>query len=277
MKYFFRIFSLLSIFLITGNVFAESDYLYRQRVNWVKLDKADSDNVPLSDLKHPYTISVDQMEAMLLSIKIDKKYLLKKGVDSLDVFNAWEARKYASLFVDALAKANNDQVVNFSVVHKRPTFILRNDRLTMGNVFAASDGVHFQFTKLFAPLEGDYEASAEINKAFRKAKTIRVSLAAGEGQVLSYTNQYELIMNPSYNFASSVQVQEMLKQADDENQMKSASKRGKGDLVDNQATVAPSSNKSATERLKELDALKTQKLISEGEYQQLRKKILSEL
>jgi hypothetical protein len=72
----------------------------------------------------------------------------------------------APLFVEALSKVTNDQVVNFSVVHKRPTFIIRNDRLTLGNIFVASDGIHFQFTKLFAVLEGDYEASAEINKAF---------------------------------------------------------------------------------------------------------------
>lgn len=258
------------------SVLASSDYIYRQRVNWVKLEKANGNKIPLSDLRHPTnSITVDQMEAMLLSIKINKNYLIKSGMSSLEIFNTFEARKYAPLIVEALSKASSDQVVNFSIVHKRPMFILRNDLLTMGNVFVAADGVHFQFTKLFAQLQGDYQASTEINKAFRKAKTSRVALEAGEGQVLSYTDPYEVIMSTSHNFASGVRERDLMRQREDADSMRPASKRGKRDLESSES--GGSYAKSPTERLKELDGLKAQKLVTEAEYQQLRKKILSEL
>src|SRR3989338_9893181 len=169
----FSVFLFLSLaFLLSGFALADADYVYRQRINWVKIDKASPKSVPLGSLKHPYTaLTVEQMEGMLLSIKISKRYVLKKEIDSADVFNSYEARKYAPFIVEALAKATPDQVVNFSIIHKRPFFILRNDRLTMGNVWAADDGIHFQFAKLFAKITGDYEASAQMDRAVRNAKS----------------------------------------------------------------------------------------------------------
>lgn len=265
---------------------AKTDYIYRQRVNWVKIDKADPKEIPLSDLRHPSTVIEDnQMEAMLLSIKISKKHLLKKEVDSIDVFNTFEARKYSSYLVNALARVGSEEVVNFSIVHKRPLFILRNDRLTMGNLFVAGDGVHFQFTKLFAKLSGDYEASANMDKMVRKAKTIRVSLEANEGQVLSYASATEIILSPTYDFIKNVQIEQAHREEEDAEAMKtkSARKDSKEEIVSSSNNSAPpvissqTASGDAPSRLRKLEDLKKQKLISDQEYQDLRKKILSEL
>ena len=211
----------LLVFLQSGLVLADAEYVYRQRINWVKIDKASPKNVPLGSLRHPYaTMTVEQMEGMLLSIKISKRYLLKKEVDSVDVFNSFEARKYAPFIVEALAKATPDQVVNFSIIHKRPFFILRNDRLTMGNVWAADDGIHFQFAKIFAKMIGDYEASGHMDKAIRNARSLHVTLDANEGQQLSYASATEVILDPNYDFARQAYTEQQEEQRAEEEEMK---------------------------------------------------------
>ncbi len=286
---FMKLFSLkrfsfvLIILLVSSfSVWAASgEYIYRQRVNWVKLSEANQKDLPPGELTHPYTsITVEQMEAMLLSVKISQKYVLKKEVDTSDVFSTWEAHKYAPMIVEALAKATPDQVVNFSIVHKRPFFILRNDRLSMANVFVASDGLHIQFSKIFAQLSGDYEASAHMEKALRDAKTLRVSLAAQAGQVLSYTSPTELILDPNYDFVAHVQKEQNEQEASDEQEMKGAEKKEKKSATKKEETSVasvPSEGESATDRLKQLEDLKRQKLITDQEYTTLRQKILSDL
>ncbi|MBI2338847.1 MAG: SHOCT domain-containing protein [Deltaproteobacteria bacterium] len=279
-------------FALPGLARADAEYIYRQRINWVKLDRASPKDVPLGSLKHPYTgLTVEQMEGMLLSVKISKRFLLKKEIDSADVFNSYEAKKYAPFIVEALAKATPDQVAHFSIIHKRPFFILRNDRLTMGNVWAADDGIHFQFQKLFAKITGDYEASAQMDKAIRNAKSLRVTLEAGEGQQLSYASATEIILDPGYDFvAQAYREQEEDRLAEEEEMKgKKAKKEAKKKKEESQdLSPAPTASRAAKNapssasgdvaaRLRRLDALKKEKLITEQEYQQKRKEILSEI
>src|SRR3990167_4508218 len=170
MKQFFAV--LLCLVLLPSFASAGSTFIYRNRANWVKIDKASPKKMPLGHIMHPATnIPEEQMEAMLISVKIAKRYVLKKEVYSADVFDSWEARKFASYIVQALAQADADHVVNFSIIHKRPTFILRNDYISMGNIWVSEDGVHIQFDKLFSKITGDYEASASMDKLIRGAKT----------------------------------------------------------------------------------------------------------
>ncbi len=260
------------------------NYIYRQKANWVVIEKASSKEVPLGSFKHPVnSINVNEMEAMMLSIKIDRKYLLKKEIETVDVFNSFEARKFAAFFVEALAKLDNDSVVNFAIIHKRPIFILQNDRISTGNLWVSDDGVHFQFSKLFAKIEGDYESSVNMDKSLRKAKTTRVSLAATPGQKLSYNSPTEIILEPTHDFIS----QTTAERADDqvaENQVLKGSK-SRGNVSDDAAessirTARPVASKpsgSVADRLKQLDNLKAQKLVTDAEYQKLRQKILSDI
>lgn len=275
-------------FLASTDLMASSgDYIYRQRINWVKLQDASSKEFSAGELKHPSTsITTTQMEAMLLSIKISKKYVLSKQVDAVDVFSEWEAHKYAPMIVEALAKATPDQTVNFSIVHKRPFFILRNDRLSMANVFVASDGVHFQFIKIFAQLNGDYEASAHMDKAIRDAKSLRITLEAHAGQVLSYDSPTELTMDPGHDFVTGVKKEQAEEAAEDQENMKGKKSRVNhpskktADIASPPSVspaVVPEVAGTVSERLKQLEDIKHQKLITEQEYTTLRQKILSNL
>lgn len=274
---------LVLIYAVTS--VAASNYIYRKRVNWVKTIKANPKDVPLGALHHPYTkITAEQMEAMLLSIKIAKKYMLKKELKTIDVFNSWEARKFAPYLVEALSKVDPDRVVHFSIVNKRPVFILRNDRLTMGNLWVAEDGVHFQFKKLFAKLTGDYESSGEMDKLIRKAKTLRVTLDAHDGQKLSYESPTEIILDPQYNFIDQVYKEREAERLAEEEYMKGKGKKKKKKSKGSYQQANNSSSSSddaqrgdAAERLRKLENLKKEKLISDQEYKTLREKILSEI
>ncbi|EKD42119.1 MAG: hypothetical protein ACD_73C00321G0005 [uncultured bacterium] len=280
------VFFIIIVLFISASAFAKDEYIYRQRVNWVKLEQGNSSIVALSSIKHPdRNITADQMEAMLLTIKISKKYVIKKDVESADVFNSWEARKFAAYFVEALAKASADQVVNFAIIHKRPTFIIQNDRLTMGYLWAADDGVHLYFTKLFAKIDGDYQASAHIDKAIRRAKSLNITLEANAGQKLSYNSPLEIIMDPNYDFMTQTANDRLAaKQAEDE-EMRGSSRNNLPPPVNEEGKAQKSApvgrptttSTNAADRLKQLDQLKAQKLITEAEYQKLRQKILSEL
>ncbi|HBF13756.1 MAG TPA: hypothetical protein DDW49_10315 [Deltaproteobacteria bacterium] len=277
MKQFFAV--LLCLVLLPSFASADSTFIYRNRANWVKIDKASPKKVPLGHIMHPANITEEQMEAMLTSVKIAKRYVLKKEVYSADVFDSWEARKFASYIVQALGQADADHVVNFSIIHKRPTFILRNDFISMGNIWVSEDGMHIQFDKLFAKITGDYEASANMDKLIREAKTARVTLEAQEGQMLAYDNAQELVLNPTYDFVAKAQLVRQQRRQEEEAYLRSGSKKKikhEQDIGVSESTASVA-EKSVAERLKELDQLKAQKLVTEAEYQQLRKKILQDI
>src|SRR3989338_494072 len=108
MKQFFAV--LLCLVLLPSFASADSTFIYSNRANWVKIDKASPKKVPLGHIMHPANITEEQMEAMLTSVKIAKRYVLKKEVYSADVFDSWEARKFASYIVQALGQADADHV-----------------------------------------------------------------------------------------------------------------------------------------------------------------------
>ena len=284
-KNLFSLICALFIVLLALPATAGSTYLYRQRVNWVKIAKASPKEVPLGSLKHPYTgISEEQMEAMLLSVKLSKKYLLKHDVETVDVFNSWEARKLAPYLVDGLRQVDADHVINFAIIHKRPLFILQNDHLSIANLWAGEDGIHFRFSKLFAKIEGDYLASANTDKSVRKAKSMRVSLDAGPGQKLAYESPMEIILDPGFDFVSQVAVNNAEDKVEEDKLLQG--KPSKANPVVPQpakkpvAVAAPASEAEPQDmeaRLRKLDELKEKKLITNSEYQKLRQKILQEI
>ena len=290
--------------------FADSKYLYRQRLNWVKVDDAPPKLLGKEPILHPLTtVSAEEVEAMLLSVSINKKHLLKKEVETTDVFNSWEARRLSPSMAQALSEIGPDQVVAFSVIHKRPLFILANDRLSMGFIWVTSEGIHLRFTKLFAKIAGDYEASANVDKSIRRAKTMRVTLEAHEGQKLSYESLTEVIFDPQFDFATQVAARDEQRRLEEEELLKVSPKGRKGarreappppPIAPPQSEPKGASPKPATarkvepprsqpvepsaersggvaERLRKLDQLKKEKLISNEEYESLRKKILSEI
>lgn len=257
-----------------------SDYVYRSRANWVKLIKLSTKQLAGQTLNHPYQqVTVDQMTAMLQSLHMNKKKLFKKEeFKTSEIFSPIEARKYAPLLVKALEKASPNEVVNMAVVHRRPYFVLRNDFISILNVFAGQDGVHFYFSKLFARLDGDYQQASNVDKSIRKAKSIRVSLDAREGQILT-PNGNELILNPTHNYGDA--------QAFAATEYTPAPKNVAGSVPSKKmakktnATLKPEPTQggaySVKTRLQQLESLKAANLISTSEYKRKRSEILNQL
>ena len=264
MKKYLTVFALLILCCTVAQTgFATKYYLYRSRANWVKLVKLSNKQLAGESLQHPYNkLNPAQMEAMLLSLNLNKNSAFKKEITTSEIFSIDEAKKFAPYIIDALSQAAANQVVNVAIVHKRPKSILQNDHFSMINIFVSDDGVHFYFTKLFAKLGSDYQQASKMDEAISKAKSLRVSLAASEGQKLAFGDADELIIDPNYDFINNTH-----RLVPAETEYKPTGK--KTQVAKN---TAPEADTAA--RLKKLDELKKQKLITDAEYAQKRKEIL---
>lgn len=258
------------------------NYLYRSRASWVKLEKLGKKELAGQTLSHPAAhLTTATMEAMLMSLQMQKGQIFKKELNTTQVFNDLEAKKFAPYIVEALAQATPYQVVNISVIHKRPYFILRNDYVSNVSIFVTEKGVHFYFNKLFARLEGDYQQASNIDEALNNAKSIRVDLAAGPGQQLTMNDGKEIVLAAGFDFATGVAALKQQQADEDSEALKAKSerkqKKSKTDDVAVTSTTTSSSSTSIADRLRALDDLKKQKLITETEYQQKKKEILQNL
>ena len=263
------ILSLMVLSLQPASVFAKSDYLYRNRLNWVKLDELSKKQLAGVELLHPNkTISESQMQAMLKSVQMNKGAAFQSDVKTTEVFDNDEATKFAPLIIQALATAQPNEVVSVSLVNKRPSAIVRDDHLTMLNIFVTTEGIHFYFGKLFAKLEGDYMEVSKMDETIRRAKDMRITLASVEGQRLSFGEVNELILDPKYDFVNNV--------AGDQAQPAMATTgTKKATTVSTAAT--PTETTSIEERLQNLENLKQKGLISDKEYKAKKNEILNEI
>lgn len=273
LKIFASIFFVLTLILPVTTVLAKSKtYLYRSRANWVKLVDLKKKQIGDTILLHPNTdISVESMENMLLSVTLNRSAMFSKEVKEIGVFSVEEAKKYASFIVQALRRASPNQIVNFAVVHKRPHFIIRADYMSIVNLYVTDDGVHLYFNKLFARLDGDYEQASKMDEAIRQAKSARVTLKAMLGQKLSYSDDQEIVFDPHFDYAqgSILPRAEPIKSAHQLMERKPAPPA--------QEPSQDLSNGDVKSRLGKLEDLKKSKLITEVEYQQKKKEILSAL
>jgi len=274
--------------------------------NYVGLASAKESQVGDAVLEHPYTFDPKKLTDMLLSLRYNKKMLLRKGIEDKQLFFDAELveNKFVPKIVEAFEEAGPDQVVVISIVQKDPYFIIRNDRLNIIQAYMAQDGLHLNFIKSDAKLFGDYQAQKTGFSMREGAVSLGVTLEPQPGQSLSFTNPNEIILDPNYDFAKLVD-----QKADEETAKKMeaerAKKYGKRRTTDSApaatgaapaptAAPAPSSatprrsmaepppppikaGKSTEERLNELKVLKEKGLISPQEYEAKKKEILKDL
>lgn len=257
---------LMTLLLVPAAGFAKKSktYIYRSRINWVKLEKLSKKQLAGVELQHPAEFSVPQMQAMLQSLEMNKGSLFGSELKTSEIFTDEEAAKYAPYIVEALAKAAPNQVVNMAIVHKKNKYLVRNAYLSVINVFVTDQGLHFYFGKIFARLDGDYENLAMMDETFRRAKSLRVSLNATEGQKLAFSDANEVILDLSYDFISNKKAEE-------------AFVADEGKASDKKSSESSSQEPSVKQRLEQLEQLKKDGLISDKEYKTKRAEILKEL
>lgn len=274
--------------------------------NYIGLASAKESQVGDVVLEHPYTFDPKKLTDMLLSLRYNKKMLLRKGIQDKQLFFDAELleNKFIPKIVEAFQEAEPDQIVVISIVQKDPYFIVRNDRLNIINAFMAQDGLHLNFVKSDAKLFGDYQAHKTGFAMREGAVSMGVTLEPQPGQSLSFTNPNEIILDPKFDFARLVDQkadEDTAKRIEEERAKKygkrrtaettpaatgaaapapaatnATPRRSTADPVP--AAPAPTANlKNTEQRLNDLKVLKEKGLINQQEYDAKKKEILKDL
>ncbi len=298
-----------------------SERIWRQannQANYVGIEDFDkSDNPEGLVLNHPYNFDPKKFTDMLLSIRYNKGYIIKRDIKDQQVFFDTDLveKKFAPKIVEAFKKVTPNQVVVFSIVQKDPYFIIRNDTLNIVRAFVAQDGLHLSFIKTNAKLFGDYKAHTTGNSLISSSKGLRVTLEPQAGQKLALNNNSEVVLDLNYDFAALVdkkaaEEEEREKAEKEEKKRKKLRKQEEKEAKENSKnspdvqtsavkteekkteeksskstresrssspTNSSSGKLSPIDRLTELKQLKEKGLIYDKEYEEKRKEILNQL
>jgi hypothetical protein len=257
--------ALIAVFL-SPSVFAMDDYLYRSpnKIDFIKLDKAKKDEKE-GGLKHPYSFTQAQIRSILSSVRFNKKVLMMKDVEDRRLYSDDNIDFLSSYLVEAFNKVNNEQVITVSYFTNKSKFLVPNDRLTIFRTYVKEDGLHIKFLKVYAKMIGD-RTTAGSERITNDAQGIRVSLELQPGQNRISWKPEELVFDLNYFTASGVPKQPET--------LAAAPKPEK------RAATVPASEdpaKSIGDRLKALERLHKDELITDKEYQQKRADLLRQL
>lgn len=263
---------------------AKTTYIVtNQRFNYVKLKEVSPKTAETRSMTHPYEISEDQMRAILKSIRVSKRQMASKEVDTQDVLNESAISYLAPALTRAFREADTNEEIVFSYLVKDPYFIIRNDRLNIANAWISGNEMHIRFQKINAKMTGDTDKRGNESKLISSARSLRTDLELGPGQVMAIGDKDELIVDLNYNFAAASQQVAETPASTAPEKVTSKKKSKKGDLTQEKADVAvapvatqpePTDVKS---RLERLDELKKEKLITNQEYYEKKKEILKDL
>jgi hypothetical protein len=255
--------AILASFLLLAGC-AKSDYLYKSpnKIDSVRIAKA-SRSEKKGGLNHPYTLGPRQIREILGSLYFNKKVLLRIDVKDRELFQERHIEFLATYLQEAFKKVGPEQVVSVSYFTQSRSFGLMNDRLTIFRAYMKEDGLHFKFSKVYAKLLGDRTTQGK-QRATGEARGIGVSLEVQPGQNRISWKPEEIVFDVKRQFAKGETGKKWRGKSADSKKKKVITRRPKRKLT-------------AHERLKELDRLKEEELITEKEYKKKRKVILRDL
>lgn len=264
-KYFIIISLLLSGIISAGPALASSDFIYKSpnKLDFVKLDKA-SKSEKQGGIKHPYNFEFEQIRAILRSIHFNKKVVIMKDLKNQQLFDESNVEFLAGYLTEAFQKATPEQVVEVSYFTKDTKVVIQDDRLSIFRAFIKDDGLHVKFTKLYAKLLGD-RTTQGANRASSEARGLRVGLELQPGQNRIGWDPEELVFDLDFFRNGGVSKPEKLE--------KTKSTKSEADPT----VEVQKKAKSIRERLKELEQMKKDEMITDKEYQTKRKALLEEL
>lgn len=277
---------------ISGVAEAKTDFIYRQSnnpANYVKVVGISKSEAKTLNLNQPYTFTEGQIADILRSMRFSRTALFTDKVKTRRIFEEEYIEKYTPYLVKAFQEAGPDQMVYFSLVQKRPYYVIRDDKLTQVAMWVTGQELHMRFDKTEAKLLGDYAARTPEGKKMRMdAKGLRISLEPQQSQKFAFDSTQEVIVDINSDWAAIV-----TKIEDDEEQLRKqmeyekarGSKRqrlkaqmeAEGQAPTTAAPVSAKDRKSAEDRLSELKRLKDKGLISEKDYNAKKEEILQNL
>lgn len=290
--------SLLSLLMVSFALPALAETIYKQpnnQANYVKIEKFKAEDG--ATLNQPYTFDENQFRAILSSLKYGKKLILLKESKNRDLYEMEYIDKFTPYLVKAFAQANAKQAVVWSLVQKRPYFILRNDKLTIVRMWVVGSELHMDFIKTEAKLQGDYQAKTTGQRLIDEAKSIGVSIEPQQGQKFGLGSTDELVIDlkadwPTIAANLAAEDERLRAEAEAEKAAKktyrstsiapssssaATSNTTTTGTVATKPAVSPVDQKNAQARLTELKNLRDKGLISEKDYEKKKEEILKDL
>ncbi|MBI2346249.1 MAG: hypothetical protein HYV03_05080 [Deltaproteobacteria bacterium] len=232
---------------------AGARYIYtNHKLDYVKLTPIPKKELSAKAPTHPATISTAKMREILAGIKLSRKLILSKEIETQEVYNDRAVNFLAPKLVEAFAQASLEEEVVFSWVWKDPRLLVRDDRFTAAKAWVKGNELHLEFLKVHAKLMGDYERGGNFDKAVNRAKSLRIALEPQPGQMLGASNAHELVIDMTKTMTAST----------------------------SEATSSMTSSAGAAplkDRLRELEKLRKAKLLTDEEYQSKRRELLQQL
>lgn len=273
---------MLALLVISGEAFAaKTTYIAtNKRFNYVKLKEVKSSVAERRMMTQPVQVDEKWLAAALKSLKLSRHYLIKKEIDSQQIFSESAIDFLTPNLTRALAQATHVEEVIFSYLQKNPIFIIRNDRLTIAKAWVHDDGLHIKFLKLHAKLLGDTDKRGNERRAINNSTGLRVKLELGPGQTLGIEDHEEVVLSMKYDFIKEVELKKAAAARIEKTEKPDAAAAaiaGSTGVAAGAAVGSSTGSSGASERLKRLDKLKKEKLITKKEYDAKRKEILDTL
>jgi len=263
------------------------------RLNYVKLVEVKAKVAEKRQMTHPKELDEVRMRAVLKSIKMSRRHILNKELDTQDAFNDASINFLAPAIVKALRQATPSEEIVFSFLMKEPFFIIRNDRINIGNLWVRDNELHLRFQKLYAKVTGDIDKKGNFGEAVEQSRGLRIDLDLAPGQLMDVDDPEELVIDLAYNFeadAGAVASTEAASKAKEGATIaaEKAKKKGKKETAKAEeaalsteaqttAAAAKTEGGDVKARLERLEELKKEKLITDREYKEKKKEILQGL
>jgi len=278
------------VLVLTAGAFeakaAKTTYVNTDRkFNYVKRVEVDGDQIKEKQITHPYTFSDLQIREMLSNLKLNRKALFKKEAEEVGVFDSHALDYLAPYLVQAFKEAKPNEEIIFSVLSRKSTFLVRDDRMTIVGAWVSGGILHLDFHKLMAKVSPNYDKMSDVSQAINRAQGLRVALEAGPGQQFGKNTDEILVTIPDANAlvqAATVQPEEA-NMADAQSPAKIADAVEAKPINKQEATAAkpapqqPVLDNSLEGRLQRLENLRKRGLINKDEYEGKRKEILEQL
>lgn len=217
------------------------------------------------EVSHPCTFNEFQLSQMLAPIRLNKKLVLSKKTEEMDVFEKSNLDWLVPPIVQAFKDARPNEEVIFSFVTHSPKFLIRDDRLTIVRSWVAGGELHLVFRKLMAKLPNSYDKLSDVTEAMNRAQGLRVSLELQQGQQYGKTTDELVLAIPHTERLAAAETKT------------AAAPVTPAVSEPKKIQAAAPVEDSVAQRLKELQDLKDEGLITQKDYEKKKKDILRDL
>jgi len=247
-----------------ASLFTKTKYIWRKNEsNYVKLGKASRD---LGKLDHPAELSPEQMQQIVKSLKYSRSLfnlpgeLGKKAGKSYDLFLPEETDELGSYLAQALKEADSSQWVDFSLqaVRNKLAFV-GSERISDGLVFVKDGKLNLALRDVGEPVGAEERVVSTDPFKYYSGSS---AFVPGPGQELAKNKKGRQMKNWLI-----IDLKASAQEAGPQPEARPGAA----------AEAKPAVSKSVKERLTELRELYDKGLVTEEEYNQKRKEILSQL